>query len=318
MRAPSSRVSIVILITAIMVTGVIVFSGIKTQKNNQTGSINSELGPNISINLAEQNTQKDTDSDGLLDWEEYLWNTDINNPDTDGDETSDAEEVRLNRNPKKAGPDDYNYSFGDTISKDLEKNPIDKNSLTYKAFLTLVNKYFALSQGGQLDDTTKKQLVDELFSGAVKSVEIETVYDYRLAKSFDPSKDKDGVLKYATNLLSIQNNITQNISTVSDGEGNSGVSEILINESKNMVRLEIPEKVVEIQFDLANNVYKLGILLNGLSTEDKDDPLLSIINLMIFNQVSANIKKDFSSIYFFLYQNDIIYDGQTGSFKLSI
>ena len=49
---------------------------------------------------------QDVDADGLKDWEEALWGTDSNNPDTDGDGTKDGEEVKLDRNPLKAGPDD--------------------------------------------------------------------------------------------------------------------------------------------------------------------------------------------------------------------
>lgn len=49
---------------------------------------------------------KDTDADGLKDWEEILWKTDINNLDTDTDGTSDGDEVSSNRNPLVIGPDD--------------------------------------------------------------------------------------------------------------------------------------------------------------------------------------------------------------------
>ncbi len=49
---------------------------------------------------------RDSDNDGLADWEERLWKTDPNNPDTDGDGTSDGDEVLLGRNPLKPGPDD--------------------------------------------------------------------------------------------------------------------------------------------------------------------------------------------------------------------
>ena len=48
----------------------------------------------------------DTDKDGLTDWEERLYDTDIHNPDTDGDRTTDGEEILLGRNPAKAAPDD--------------------------------------------------------------------------------------------------------------------------------------------------------------------------------------------------------------------
>lgn len=49
---------------------------------------------------------KDTDGDGLKDWEEVLWHTDLNNPDTDGDGTKDNDEILAKRDPAKAGPGD--------------------------------------------------------------------------------------------------------------------------------------------------------------------------------------------------------------------
>lgn len=50
----------------------------------------------------------DTDVDGLKDWEESLVGTNPQNKDTDGDGTSDGDEVTLDRDPKKAGPNDKN------------------------------------------------------------------------------------------------------------------------------------------------------------------------------------------------------------------
>ena len=50
--------------------------------------------------------EKDSDNDGLKDWEEVLWKTDPNNPDSDKDGVSDGEEIKINRNPAKPGPND--------------------------------------------------------------------------------------------------------------------------------------------------------------------------------------------------------------------
>ena len=49
---------------------------------------------------------RDSDGDGLRDWEELLFRTDPQNRDSDGDGTPDGEEVKQNRDPKKAGPED--------------------------------------------------------------------------------------------------------------------------------------------------------------------------------------------------------------------
>jgi len=49
---------------------------------------------------------KDSDEDGLKDWEEIFYKTDPQKSDTDGDGTPDGEEIAKNRDPLKAGPGD--------------------------------------------------------------------------------------------------------------------------------------------------------------------------------------------------------------------
>lgn len=66
--------------------------------------------------LPEKVTQVDTDKDGLADWEEALWHTDKNNPDTDNDGSSDGAEIAVSRDPKKAGPDDIITNPTDRVS----------------------------------------------------------------------------------------------------------------------------------------------------------------------------------------------------------
>src|SRR3989344_3117230 len=49
---------------------------------------------------------QDDDKDGLANREESYWNTDFQNPDTDGDGFLDGEEVASGHDPLKPGPDD--------------------------------------------------------------------------------------------------------------------------------------------------------------------------------------------------------------------
>lgn len=48
--------------------------------------------------------KSDRDNDGLKDWEESIFKTDPDKPDTDGDGTIDGEEITQNRDPLVAGP----------------------------------------------------------------------------------------------------------------------------------------------------------------------------------------------------------------------
>lgn len=47
----------------------------------------------------------DNDKDGLKNWQEKLWGTDLEKADSDNDGTLDGEEVKENRNPLKKPPD---------------------------------------------------------------------------------------------------------------------------------------------------------------------------------------------------------------------
>lgn len=90
-------------------------------------------------------SQIDSDNDGLKDWEEALWKTDPNNPDTDGDGTSDGDEIKEKRSPLVAGPDDKikraiasdnsadaEYKEGDNLTDYLAKEFL-VNYFTFKA-----------------------------------------------------------------------------------------------------------------------------------------------------------------------------------------
>lgn len=70
--------------------------------------------------------REDSDGDGLKNWEEILYHTDVMNADTDSDGTSDGQEVNQNRDPAKKGPDDHfatSTPLGMTsTSKDPETN----------------------------------------------------------------------------------------------------------------------------------------------------------------------------------------------------
>ncbi len=78
------------------------FTSEKIIENNAQQKL---TGTNV-LQTVSDRTAKDTDGDGLQDWEEALWGTDQSKPDSDGDGTPDGEEISTGRDPLKSGPND--------------------------------------------------------------------------------------------------------------------------------------------------------------------------------------------------------------------
>ena len=58
----------------------------------------AEIEQNVA-NILDEDLKKDTDGDGVMDWEERLYKTDINLKDTDGDGLEDGVEVAAGMDP---------------------------------------------------------------------------------------------------------------------------------------------------------------------------------------------------------------------------
>lgn len=70
----------------------------------------------------QQEANKDSDGDGLKDWEEAIFQTDPHKADTDGDGTPDGREIADGRNPLQPGPDDKLEGPKVEVSDDLQNH----------------------------------------------------------------------------------------------------------------------------------------------------------------------------------------------------
>jgi hypothetical protein len=174
---PSKKFIIFVLIILLAGAGIfLLLKGGKLKKENKTVFQRQE---NFVSAFLQQN-RKDSDNDGLADWEEILWKTDPNNPDTDKDGTPDGEEVKLGRNPTKPGPNDLlssNIAFQDQTNDTAgaEFNPSSETEKFSQDFLT---QYLVAKQtagGNNLDTAAKDNLVNSLVN-SVNSAPVVLVY----------------------------------------------------------------------------------------------------------------------------------------------
>ena len=87
---------------------------------------------------------KDSDADGLADWEEVLWGTDPNNPDSDGDSVSDGEEVKENRDPSVSGAG----NLPARLSENSTAQPLSTSDKLAQEILSTYIKMKAASESG--------------------------------------------------------------------------------------------------------------------------------------------------------------------------
>ena len=116
---PNKKILFFLIFILLIFAGWFYFSG---YKNKQAQDIaEKEKSPLAVVTDQTNQLDKDSDADGLKDWEELLWKTDPNKADTDSDGTNDNEEITLNRNPLKAGPDDKISEKEDLVAQEKSR-----------------------------------------------------------------------------------------------------------------------------------------------------------------------------------------------------
>lgn len=132
-----------------------------------------------SPNQNTQNTNLDSDNDGLIDLEELSFGTDLNNPDTDGDRYSDGEEVKNGYNPNgpgKLGEEGINEDANDQLNIGTEDNKnIDTSTEKFISNVNLndnsskfISEYYENIANGKLEqayEMSKKTVGYDTFKG---------------------------------------------------------------------------------------------------------------------------------------------------------
>jgi hypothetical protein len=210
---PTKKFILIGLSLLIIGGGFLIFS--KTQKIKISEKLPIHGNGNNPI-IAEE-IAKDSDNDGLKDWEEALWETNPNNPDTDGDKTPDGQEIKEGRNPLVPGPNDKLPKFKPENTKSSSEIPLP-SSLTDALSRELFTQYWLAKQqsGGEIskEDATQiaRSFADSIQNfGEVNKVEnylksdikiadndrVETIKDYGnnlgfiIRKYFDPLPESE-------------------------------------------------------------------------------------------------------------------------------
>lgn len=155
---PSKNFSVVILVTIIFFT---IISASLYKKENSYTYKNSFVSEESFVSKWTK-TKIDSDLDGLEDWEEILYGTDINNKDTDSDGTDDNKEIEEGRDPKiknTAEPEQKPNDFMDEVVIEKYQSYVREN--LYTPYTSIINNKINL---GVTKDLVSNKNIIEVFT----------------------------------------------------------------------------------------------------------------------------------------------------------
>jgi hypothetical protein len=142
-------------------------------------SARSQTGPALQgedADISKLVAESDRDKDGLHDWEETLWHTDPDNPDTDGDGTKDGAEVLQNRDPAVSGPNDDLDRLNSKTQNSLVAGTSTTSTtlgMTETVARELFGSYLILKQGGKFDTEAQSKLIAAVSESVTKQTNLQ-------------------------------------------------------------------------------------------------------------------------------------------------
>lgn len=244
-------------------------------------------------------TEVDSDGDGLLDWEEALWQTDPFSVDTDEDGVNDKKEVD---EKKKALESENEFSEADFTTETAQ---LAQKIYTVASVLG--------SSGSQ--DAISENYVDLVLNDFDNFISQDVIPDkYALG---DLRLTNISATKYHQELTSLYNRISGR--AVSDaiifqyiGEDNSvidsdidALSAYYKDFSDEFLKMEVPFAIAGAHLSITNTLFKLSIAVQGIKSID-EDPVVSLRSFKNFEIYSNELDLAFAQLTNYLIDNVII------------
>jgi hypothetical protein len=269
-----------------------------------------------------QNTliERDSDNDGLKDWEESLWDTDTQNADTDGDGTKDGAEVKANRNPAKIGLDSLKSDIN--IETKATSTPL---TVTDKLSRDLFTKYMSLKQSGQeITPEIEQQLVATVLTQETFKTNPEikyTVESFRIVKDSPESIRAYGnaigaiIKNYAITQRDSKGRFLHEVLILEQAIDTDNPAELdrittIITSYQNMLdallKLNVPQSATNIQLNLANG-------FNWSIEADKDlqlmykDSVVALAALSVYQKGSITTAQGFKDLKKYLQESGVVF-----------
>lgn len=283
---PSRKFIAIFLIIIVFVTLFFTVKGtISLFKNKGSTKINGEP---IQVTVGDI-IQKDSNNNGIADWEEYLWGLD---PNKNGPENKDfilSKKKALTQSGNISTPDD-------------SKLITDNEMLSREFFATIIS----LQQTGSLNEESIKSVSDAI-GQKIEALPITDTY-----KSTDLTIKKDSAEANTAYFNAYNNlatkyadeNIGSELTIISQGLGSNDpqalyaartISSAYISFSSEFIKIPVPSSIASIHLNLANNYNKTGQSIGGL-TQILSDPILGMRSIISYKRYSDAMVSDIEKL----------------------
>ena len=266
-----------------------------TQWDNFT---NTENNPNT----AALNREADTDNDGLKNWEETLWKTDPQNPDTDGDGDKDGAEVEENRHPKVAGPNDQleNQQVEIVYEQSASTSAVNRTDQAWESLAPYLASYISVPEGQQnISESEIQDITNEIASRADSSTSSKTYARADLSIIENPDfQQLDAYFENLTQEIAKQHsnsNIGDELLIFAQAASGNEINEkalvgleVVATDyralAENLSNIRVPTQVTETHINLLNNYQKLAQASEDMSTA-VNDPVRSMVGIKNYRAI---------------------------------
>ena len=295
---PSKKILIAL---ALLVVGIGWLGWYSYTKNSSTEYINGEDSNIFSVassTIDSSMSTKDSDNDGLPDWQEALYGTDPHNPDTDGDGTSDGKEVTLERNPLVKGPKDFLIAKNTSATTTAEKENLTLTDSFARNFFT---QYANLQQSGV---KITAENAGQIASDYLKSTPLPTITakQYGTSDLYLTESDKAHIQNYRDALTAVfakdwpngnpnELNILQQAFVNNDQKALNNMP-IIIKKYQNTLQdslaLAVPKLATTLHLNLVNSLSTYIQTLRMIAVA-YSDPLSGLAALNVYQTNQANV-----------------------------
>lgn len=229
------------------------------------------------VALLKDIVEKDSDGDGIKDWEEELWGTDPNNPDTDGDGIPDNIEIEQKRSALAVSASQNGI---------IEEGSLNETDIFAREFFTTV---VALGQSGNFNQGTIDTIANS-FSQSITTEDIPDSYSMSDLKITSPAPE--GIEGYYNNFKALVENpsykdIGSELEILAEALQNDdkavlqelgGIANAyksLAQEVKNVI---VPSDIASTHLAFINNYMKTGEAIQKMEVVF-DNPLVGVTGI---------------------------------------